>query len=103
MSNGINLREMIGGALVLTTALAWNEAAKTMLRTVAPVNGSGSTAKAALAYAAVVTIIMIVAYYSFHWLYDCAEAAAGSVIGSIRGTAANRNSALRGIATPGLA
>ena len=70
---------------------------------IAPVNGSGSTVRAALTYAAVVTVVMVLVYYSFHWLYDRAEAAAGTVIGAIRGSAASRNPALRGIATPGLA
>lgn len=54
----LNVTEMIVGALTLTAALAWNEAAKSGIASIVP--GKKGTFQATLIYAVTVTILIII-------------------------------------------
>lgn len=57
----LNIPTLIGGALTLTAALAWNEAAKTGIQSLYP-QPTKDSFRAALAYAVIVTILIIVVF-----------------------------------------
>ena len=60
MASVIDLRALATGALAFSIALAWNDAVNTSIKALYPNNG-GSSVRIKLAYAIVVTILVIVA------------------------------------------
>ena len=58
----VNTSSLVAGALTLTAALAWNEAAKAGIQTLYPQPTKGSF-KAMLVYAVIVTLMIILVFH----------------------------------------
>lgn len=68
-----SLGPVITGAVTLTAALAWNEAAKTGIETLYP-QPTGKSFKASLMYALIVTIVVIVIFMVMKTIQTAAKA-----------------------------
>ncbi len=72
----LNIPTLVGGALTLTAAMAWNEAAKTGIQALDP-QPTKDSFRAALIYAIVVTILIIVIFAGLRTASRAADRRAG--------------------------